>query len=1349
MRALLKKTAASILAALMVFALLPARAALAADTEPVIALGDATYSGGKYSYAGATVSGTGIQTVLLNFSDTITAGEAITLPEPSPSGFTVSTTSNNYNKRIRIDTTVTGTDNAAAVQDYIRQIGFTITGTTQTVQVVLTTADIQYDTFYNNDNQHYYQYIPDTSSSWTAAYDSAKGMTYMGRTGYLATIANLDEDKYVSELSGGNTGWLGGTILNNSGSKTDASGGTSGSKLYYSSFDTTGVVSTGWYWACGPEIGTTFYNVNSLYPSPDSTTAGEKDGLNAAAYYNWARGTVSFEPNNQTAYVDSTSGDYETCLTTLVIANNSGKHNTSFSWNDKHYDTAGTGEWNAKGYFVEYGDSTQGDSKTGAAVTGYASAKGTLHAASTAALTVNLYLNGALANIGVPVTLRKDGSTVATGSSTAAGLYTFAADALNSETYGIYIGGVDTGKSFTYAGTTGSSLDVDCYTVTYSVSDAGTASGSGISAAAGGTSISNGYAVPAGTTVVITAAGAGASSYAYAWSGNGTSGVTTAALTIPSLSGLVNVSCVVTGVGVNMTLNSPVFSTDTSYSFPALTLTSSSDIGVVTINTDKAASSGETIALPADGDTPGGVPTVITDLNKLTKTVVFASVQSAASVQAYLRAVTFTAPLPQAQSVTITADANTTTGLSSGMKLTAFTSHPDGTTHYYAYVGSSPVTWISAYNTAKTMKFMGMTGYLPTITSPQENAVLTNISTNGAWSAGTRLLKDGTTDKITDSAALSAGDYDAHSEASDFYWACGPEAGLVYSYGKKYNDPGFGLADSGSSSAFETAFSSSPWGAAQPDNYGYGIGTTEPCMQVNYPDGGSYKWNDLPVICSTNDKIQYYFVEFGGYTGSTGLIKQIANDPGNPTALLRASASSTVTATYAITYNLDGGANPVGAPASYAYGTGALLPVPTKAGFAFGGWYAASDLSGSAATAISPTDSGEKTYWAKWTQVASYGGDLPAKTIAVTEISSALFAGSMGAVLAEANVDNAFSNSVEVKVTDTGEDTSSFGFGAGADVYPFDISLYIKGTNTRTEPASGYAVTISLPIPESLLDVREKLIIAHRSASGAVTPLTSSLKQIGGVWYLVFDATEFSPYALVVSNLTSYDTSAGLPYYYNGSASKVFIGFAADGKYLAPERETVLLSPNPKSFTDISSHWGKTSVDFVTEREIFVGTGTNIFSPDTGMTRAMLATAIGRLYERSFGPLTTAGTHVFTDCDYTAWYGSYIDWCAENGIVTGVGGGSFEPDRQVTRQEMAVMLYRFAQYMKLDTREASMEPSDFPDTVSIASWAQTASAYCKKTGIITGREGGMFAPGETATRAEVAAIFERFIQLVV
>jgi hypothetical protein len=148
------------------------------------------------------------------------------------------------------------------------------------------------------------------------------------------------------------------------------------------------------------------------------------------------------------------------------------------------------------------------------------------------------------------------------------------------------------------------------------------------------------------------------------------------------------------------------------------------------------------------------------------------------------------------------------------------------------------------------------------------------------------------------------------------------------------------------------------------------------------------------------------------------------------------------------------------------------------------------------------------------------------------------------------------------------------------------------------------------------------------------------------------------------------------------------------------------------------------------------------------MTRAMFATVIGRLYERSYGFLSASDTHAFTDCNYDSLYGKYIDWCSKNNIIEGIGGGHFEPDREITRQEMAAILYRFTAFLKV-SGERSGTLLTYPDSADIASWAQDAALYCQQTGMIVGRVGGRFAPKETATRAEVATILKRFIETVV
>lgn len=379
--------------------------------------------------------------------------------------------------------------------------------------------------------------------------------------------------------------------------------------------------------------------------------------------------------------------------------------------------------------------------------------------------------------------------------------------------------------------------------------------------------------------------------------------------------------------------------------------------------------------------------------------------------------------------------------------------------------------------------------------------------------------------------------------------------------------------------------------------------------------------------------------------------------------------------------------------------------------------------------------------------VRSAGNHRPSRTITVTETSSSLFDDVQGRVKAEANMTNAFSDSVEVKVTDTQLKGSNFGIGVWNKLYPFDISLYIKGTNTKAQPAEGYAVTISIPIPDALLDVKDKLSIAHKVEVGSFTIIPSSLKQINGSWYLVFEAREFSPYAFVVDKEGQYEERGGLPYYLDVQGKEVFIGFAAQGRYIAPSDASVFFKDNRSSFSDTDSHWAKNFIEFVTEREILLGTGRKAFSPNSGMTRAMFATVMGRLYEGSFGKIEARGDHAFTDCDYGDYYGEYVDWASENNILNGNGTGLFHPQDQITREQMAATLYRFASFLGATSGSIGTELS-YPDASSISNYAKDGALFCQSSGIIIGRNEGSFVPKGIGTRAEISVIIKRFVELI-
>ena len=178
-------------------------------------------------------------------------------------------------------------------------------------------------------------------------------------------------------------------------------------------------------------------------------------------------------------------------------------------------------------------------------------------------------------------------------------------------------------------------------------------------------------------------------------------------------------------------------------------------------------------------------------------------------------------------------------------------------------------------------------------------------------------------------------------------------------------------------------------------------------------------------------------------------------------------------------------------------------------------------------------------------------------------------------------------------------------------------------------------------------------------------------------------------------------------------------------------------------FTDVStSDWFYDDVAFVYKNGLFSGTDSRSFSPNASMTRAMLVTVLYRLE----GEPTVTGRSSFTDVRSGAYYEKAVIWAAANGIVTGTDSTSFSPDAKVTREQLAAILYRYAQYRKLDT-DASAKLNSFTDADSVSAYASEALGWAVSEGLINGASGKLMPNGD-ASRAQVAAILHRLVKNV-
>ncbi len=259
----------------------------------------------------------------------------------------------------------------------------------------------------------------------------------------------------------------------------------------------------------------------------------------------------------------------------------------------------------------------------------------------------------------------------------------------------------------------------------------------------------------------------------------------------------------------------------------------------------------------------------------------------------------------------------------------------------------------------------------------------------------------------------------------------------------------------------------------------------------------------------------------------------------------------------------------------------------------------------------------------------------------------------------------------------------------------FDLSITVGGT--KVTDFGGGTVTVTLPYTPAEGEDTDNLTIYYIDDAGKAVEMT-------GVYYddesgmIVFETDHFSVFAVVYEDWT-----------------------------------------NP--FTDVTTDdWFYNEVAFAVTNELFNGTSETTFEPDTAMTRAMFVTVLYRLEGK---PAVTA-ENAFTDVEDGKWYTNAVIWASANGIVEGYDDGNFGTNDKVTREQMAKMLYSYAEYKGYDVTAAA-DLAIYGDTDEISDWALTAMTWANAEGYITGRTETTLVPLGNATRAEVATIFMRFV----
>lgn len=506
--------------------------------------------------------------------------------------------------------------------------------------------------------------------------------------------------------------------------------------------------------------------------------------------------------------------------------------------------------------------------------------------------------------------------------------------------------------------------------------------------------------------------------------------------------------------------------------------------------------------------------------------------------------------------------------------------------------------------------------------------------------------------------------------------------------------------------------------------------------------------------------------------------------------------------THTVTFNPNGGTVSE-TSRSVAPGTAVgALPTPTRSGsYSFDGWYTAA--SGGTQISASTTVSANVTYYAHWTYTGGGGSgsgggsssnDNSSPVIVTPPAPDKPNSHTQGEIKVPGTVDGKGNVTVSITdktVTDAFNKALAEAKKNGTEQNGITVVLRVD-TGNKT----GSNVTVNLPkaVQDTIIakkivntivvvdnpDIRIGMdlatvqeinkqaksdvnIAATRTDSGKLTG--DAKKAIGS--RPVFDLKVNYGNGKAVSSFGAGSVSVTIPYTLGanenaGNVQAVYVDAKGKVHWLTnsvyDSAEKVLRFSTDHfstygigykqantAFTDIAGHWAKEDIEFVASRGLFSGTSETKFSPNTAMTRGMFVTALGRLANADVSGYAKSS---FSDVQDDAYYMGYIEWASKNNIVNGVGNGKFAPDQSITREQMAVIMSNYAKTIGYTLPKVHIE-NIFADNGKISTYAKEAVKQMQMAGVISGKNGNLFDPQGTATRAEVSAVLRRFVELAI
>ena len=449
-------------------------------------------------------------------------------------------------------------------------------------------------------------------------------------------------------------------------------------------------------------------------------------------------------------------------------------------------------------------------------------------------------------------------------------------------------------------------------------------------------------------------------------------------------------------------------------------------------------------------------------------------------------------------------------------------------------------------------------------------------------------------------------------------------------------------------------------------------------------------------------------------------------------------------ARYSVTLHPNGGTIAGGKDVtSYLCGTGASLPGAgdvTRSGYRFAGWYADESLTDGPYTQISAADAGDMAFYARWVRRSSGGGggsssrptgpstghsdgwtdireeigsaeDGDTVTIDMngeTEVPAEIFEEIAGKdITVELDMGGGVTWTVDGR--DVPEDVSLSDLDLGVDMDTSGISVDVINTVTGEYGA----VQVSLD---------------HDGAFGFALTLTAPLgRENAGYWANLYHYDEGE-------EALTFETSARIAA--DGSAA-LRMTHASQYAIVIDEKSHAL------PFEDVGTGaWYSDAVAYVYRNGLMSGTSASTFSPDAAITRAQLVTILWRMA----GSPQVNGLMDFDDVSQDAYYAEAVRWAASEGIAGGYGNGLFGSDDPITREQMAAILYRFAQHMGYDVSIGEdTNILSYTDALDVSGYAVAALQWACGAGIIRGTgDGSTLTPQGGATRAQAAVILTRF-----